>query len=126
VPVHPTLAKILAAWKLSHWERIYGRAPTPDDFVVPTRNMTPVDSSDANHALKADLAVLGLRLEAGEHRDRGGHDLRGWYQTRTIEDGGDSLIIRRTTHAPPRGRSSRSRSSTGRCWSLGQRLGQPS
>jgi integrase len=22
VPVHPTLAKILAAWKLSHWERL--------------------------------------------------------------------------------------------------------
>lgn len=22
VPVHPTLARILAAWKLSHWERV--------------------------------------------------------------------------------------------------------
>lgn len=28
------------------------------------------------------------------------HDLRSWYQTRCIEDGADSPIIRRTTHAP--------------------------
>ncbi|HTL32338.1 MAG TPA: hypothetical protein VL326_04410, partial [Kofleriaceae bacterium] len=53
-------------------------------------------------AFTADLARLGLRVDAGEERDRGGHDLRGWYKTRTIEDGADSLIIRRTTHAPPR------------------------
>jgi len=61
-----------------------------------------VDSADAVHAFKADLEALGLRVEAGERRDRGGHDLRGWSKTRCIEDGADSLIIRRTTHAPPR------------------------
>jgi hypothetical protein len=27
VPVHVMLARVLAAWKLSHWERIYGHAP---------------------------------------------------------------------------------------------------
>ena len=70
--------------------------------MVPTRNLTPIDASDAMHAFKADLESLGLRVEAGERRDRGGHDLRGWYKTRCIEDGADSLIIRRTTHAPPR------------------------
>jgi hypothetical protein len=26
-PVHPTLARMLAAWKLSHGERVDGRAP---------------------------------------------------------------------------------------------------
>jgi hypothetical protein len=36
VPVHTALGRILAAWKLSHWERIYGRAPAADDLVVPT------------------------------------------------------------------------------------------
>jgi integrase len=102
VPMHPTLAKILATWRLSHWSRLYGRQPTLDDLVVPTRNLTPIAASDAVHAFKADLEVLGLRVEAGERRDRGGHDLRGWYKTRCIEDGADSLIIRRTTHAPPR------------------------
>jgi hypothetical protein len=29
------------------------------------------------YAFKDDLETLGLRIEAGEHRDRGGHDLRG-------------------------------------------------
>jgi integrase len=29
VPVYATLAGILAAWKLSHWERIYGARPRP-------------------------------------------------------------------------------------------------
>jgi hypothetical protein len=100
--MHPTLAKIIATWRLSHWSRLYGRQPTPDDLVVPTRNLTPIDASDAVHAFKDDLESLGLRVEAGERRDRGGHDLRGWYKTRCIEDGADSLIIRRTTHAPPR------------------------
>ena len=99
VPMHPTLAKIIATWRLSHWARLCGRQPTLDDLVVPTRHGTPVDSADAVHAFKADL---GLRVEAGERRDHGGHDLRGWYKTRCIEDGADSLIIRRTTHAPPR------------------------
>jgi hypothetical protein len=27
--VYATLAGILAAWKLSHWERIYGARPRP-------------------------------------------------------------------------------------------------
>lgn len=102
VPLHPTLAKILASWKLEHWERTYGRQPTADDFVVPTRTMKPVDGADAVNAMKADLATLGLRVEAGKKRDRGGHDLRSWYKTRCIEDGGDSLIVRLTTHAPPK------------------------
>jgi integrase len=47
VPMHLTLAKILAAWRLSHWSRPYGRQPTLDDLVVPTRNLTPIETSDA-------------------------------------------------------------------------------
>ena len=102
VPVHPVLAKVLAEWKQSHWERVYGRSPGLDDLVVPTRNMTSVNAADAGKAFKLDLAELGLRVGAGEHRDRGGHDLRSWYETRAIEDGADSLILRRTTHAAPK------------------------
>lgn len=102
VPVHPTLLRILQAWRDSHWVRVYGRKPTKDDFIVPTRSFRPVHPSDANEALKVDLVALELRVEAGSLRDRGGHDLRGWYQTQAIEDGADSLLIRRTTHAAPK------------------------
>jgi hypothetical protein len=39
IPVHAVLARMLAEWKLSGWERTYGRAPTADDFIIPTRNL---------------------------------------------------------------------------------------
>lgn len=35
VPVHPTLAAMLAEWKLGGWPAMYGRAPGPDDLIVP-------------------------------------------------------------------------------------------
>jgi len=98
VPVHPTLAKILTAWRTKHWERIYGRAPTPDDYVAPTRNMTPVDPDDAGDSFKLDLANLGLRIDAGEHRDRGGHDLRAWFITTAQECGAHRDLLRVVTH----------------------------
>ncbi len=99
VPMHPTLAKVLAAWKLEHWERIYGRKPTDDDFVVPTRTFSCVNVADAGHAMTDDLEALGLRVKAGKTRKRGGHDLRSWFLTRCIEDGADSAIVRSFTHA---------------------------
>jgi integrase len=99
VPLHPTLAKILAAWKLEHWERIYGRKPKDDDYVVPTRNFTCVNVADAGRAMPDDLLALGLRVKAGKKRKRGGHDLRSWFETRCIEDGGDSKLIDRLLHA---------------------------
>jgi integrase len=100
VPIHPTLARVLAAWRLL-WPTVYGRALELDDLVVPARTMRPIAAADAGHALKADLGALGLRVAAGAHRDRGGHDLRGWYLTQTIVDGADPVLLRRTTHAAP-------------------------
>lgn len=102
VPEHPVTTAILDAWHDVHWERIYGRKPTPDDFIVPARTGSCVDAGDANEAFKRDLKALGLRVEAGERRDRGGHDLRSWFMTQTIDDGADSLIADRFTHAPPK------------------------
>lgn len=102
VPIHPTLAKILAAWKLM-WANVYGRHLTDDDFVVPTRTFRSVAGKDACEAMLRDFATLGLRDKAGKTRNRGGHDLRSWYLTRAVEDGADFLIIRRTTHAAPKG-----------------------
>jgi integrase len=102
VPMHPTLAKIIAAWKLEHWERIYGRRPTDDDFVVPARTMRCVNAADAGHAMQDDFAALGIRHKAGKHRNRGGHDLRSWYRTRCIEDDADSTLIDRTSHSAPK------------------------
>jgi hypothetical protein len=90
---------IAVLWRLEHWRRIYGRQPTADDFVVPTRTMSCVNVADTGHALTQNLPALGLRVEAGKTRKRGGHDLRSWFQTRCIEDGADSVIVRSFTHA---------------------------
>jgi integrase len=98
VPVHPTLAKILAAWRVSHWERVYGRKSTSDDLIVPTRAMNPIAVSDAARYYKEDLRTLGIRVEAGQYRDRGGHDLRAWFITTCQEHGAHRDLLRVVTH----------------------------
>ncbi len=99
VPVHAELAARLAVWRKS-WTEHYGRAPKPDDLVVPTRNLTMVDVADAGHAMHADLEKLGLRVMAGETRKRGGHDLRSWFIGACQEAGAHREILRLVTHTP--------------------------
>jgi hypothetical protein len=41
VPVHPMLAAMLAEWKLGGWAEMMGRAPGPDDLIVPLPQMPP-------------------------------------------------------------------------------------
>jgi integrase len=74
VPVHPTLARVLTEWKLAGWERTYGRIPTPDDLIAPTRNMTERTAHETPKQLHEDLDTLGLRR-------RRGHDLRRTFIT---------------------------------------------
>lgn len=97
VPVHPELKRMLEAWR-KLWPSIYGDEPTPDDYIVPTRNRTPIDPDDAVVAFKVDLHELGLRIDAGEHRDRGGHDLRAWFITTARDDGGRQDVLEAVTH----------------------------
>jgi integrase len=51
VPVIPTLARILAEWKLSGWPAMFGRAPTPDDLIVPK---APIYTHNNGHPLSDD------------------------------------------------------------------------
>jgi len=97
VPVHPELARLLAAWR-ELWEQVYGDPPTPSDYIVPTRNRTPISPTDAQIAFKADLAAHGLRVTAGDHRARGGHDLRAWFISAALEDGANTIDLYAVTH----------------------------
>ncbi len=54
MPAHPTLAAILAEWKLSAWAAMMGRQPTPDDLIVP---MPP----DAALRRRSDWTPEGMR-----------------------------------------------------------------
>lgn len=93
VPVHPTLARVLAEWKLSGFERTYGRGPVEEDLIVPSRNFTPRDKHEAPKQLRADLKLLGLR-------PRRGHDLRRTFITLAQVDGARRDLLETITHGP--------------------------
>jgi integrase len=106
VPAHPTLAGILAEWRLAGWARAFGRAPGPDDLVVPVtpepprkgRRVAPGSMRDCHWARKRlmiDLAKLELR-------HRRSHDLRRTGISLAQDDGADRSLLRWATHAPPR------------------------
>lgn len=102
VPVHPELAKVLRLWREQHWPRIYGRVHSADDLIVPTRTQKPVSANDAVRYLKDDAATLGFNLEVSAHRDRGGHDLRGWFITTCLDNGASIEALQRVTHTKPK------------------------
>jgi integrase len=93
VPVHPTLARVLAEWKLAGWERTFGRAPTAADLIVPTRRLTVRPSPDAQRTLLLDLTELGLR-------GRRGHDMRRTFISLACADGARRDLLEAVTHGP--------------------------
>lgn len=93
VPVHPTLARLLAEWKLAGFERTYGRQPTSEDLIVPTLNFTARANHEAPKQLRQDLATLGLR-------PRRGHDLRRTFITLAQVDGARRDLLETVTHGP--------------------------
>jgi integrase len=95
VPVHPTLSKVLADWKLNGWFRYCRRAPTADDLIVPSP-LDPADYMSATSALKRlheDCARLNLRA-------RRSHDMRRSFVTLGIADGGRKEILHWVSHGP--------------------------
>lgn len=93
MPVHPTLASILAAWKLGGWVKLFGRQPELDDLIVPSREGR---YRNVNHGLKRfyeDLERIGLR-------PRRQHDTRRTFITLAQADGGRKDILRWATHGP--------------------------
>ena len=93
VRVHPTLARVLAEWKLAGWERTYGRMPTPDDLITPSLNMTERSAQETPKQLHEDLDTLGLH-------QRRGHDLRRTFITLAQVDGARRDLLETITHGP--------------------------
>ena len=104
VPVHPTLAAMLAEWKLSGWAAMMGQAPGPDDLIVPLppaaaaarRSRTGEAFRGHDYSGKRwrddDLPALGWR-----HRRH--YDMRATFITLALEDGADPDVIKtRVTH----------------------------
>ena len=59
VPVHPTLAAMLAEWKLGGWPELMGRAPGPDDLIVPLPRTRPIGAVRAPASRTAQPATRG-------------------------------------------------------------------
>jgi len=104
VPVHPTLAAILAEWRLHGWAQMMGREPEPDDLIVPlppsdaearTRKSGEPFRPDYYSRMRwvdEDLPALGWR-----HRRH--YDTRATFITLALEDGADRETIEtRVTH----------------------------
>jgi integrase len=93
VPVHPMLARVLASWKLSGWQRAFKRQPKPDDLVVPAREG---GSRNVCYSLKTfhrDLEGLGLRK-------RRHYDTRRTFISLAQADGARKDVLRWVTHGP--------------------------
>lgn len=95
VPVHPVLAEVLAAWKARGWSAIFGREPTMDDFVLPSRRMTARGVDNGNRYLHEDCAKLKLT-------PRHVHCTRRTFISLAQDDGGEAAKLKWVTHAPPK------------------------
>ena len=105
MPVHPTLAAMLDAWKAEGWGAMMGRAPSPDDLVVPRppehtdrrrsgRGNTMRDKNYSGKRLRDDdLPALGFR-------HRRGHDLRRTMISIARTDGARKDLLELCTHNP--------------------------
>ena len=101
MPVHPTLAAMLAEWKLSGWPALMGRAPTPEDLIVPMPKSMRIalgkmrSKNDSYKRLRGDLRALGVR-------HRRGHDLRRTMISLARTDGARKDLLELCTHTPRR------------------------
>ena len=111
VPVHPTLAAMLAEWKLHGWEAMMGRKPTPEDLILPlppkaaaarrSREGDACRSNDYSGKLWRDHDMKMLQAEGWRYREP--YATKATFITLVIEDGANPEIIRlRVTHAKPR------------------------
>jgi integrase len=124
IPVHPTLAAILAEWKLAGWAEMMGRPPGSEDLIVP---LPPADAAarvtrreaepfrptyySARRWRDEDLPALGFR-------PRRHYDMRATFITLALEDGADEHILEtRVTHTK-KSRSAFDGYNRGRQWEI--------
>jgi len=93
MPVHPTLARILAEWKLSGFEQLTGRTPQPDDPIVPSRRGAYRNVNASLRRFHEDLERIGLRA-------RRQHDARRSFISIARADGAVADTLHFATHGP--------------------------
>lgn len=123
VPVHPTLAAMLAEWKLHGWEAMMGRERKPDDLILP---LPPADAAarraregepfrtepyNGKRWREVDAPLLGWRY-------REMYAMKSTFITLVLDDGADPHVIEsRVTHTK-RSRSAFDGYNRGRQWEI--------
>lgn len=103
VPVHPVLADMLVEWRHA-WATVHGRAPGPDDLIVPLPPEVKRTRRTGERFRGWDYT--GRRWREIDAKIVGGHqrsvyDTRATFITLALEDGADREIVRsRITHTP--------------------------
>jgi integrase len=95
IPIHPTLAKVLATWRLSGYQRMLRRKAKPDDLIVPGREGGFRNDGWALKCSHGDLAALGLRK-------RRHYDSRATFISLAEGHGARDDMVRWITHPSPR------------------------
>jgi len=124
VPVHPTLAKMLAEWKAVGWKQMIGRAPTLDDLIVPNaptllhssgvplapvlqeaerervRKLAP---GSIDHCRTPQVGLKQSRLDCTKlgMRERRNHDARRTMISLARAGGASKDLLEWVTHGPP-------------------------
>lgn len=128
VPVHPTLAAILAEWKLSGWSAMCGREPEPDDLILPlppdaasarrTREGEPFRTEPYNGKRWREVDAPAIAKLAPEWRYRELYAMKATFITLVLDDGADPHVIEsRVTHTK-RSRSAFDGYNRGRQWEI--------
>ena len=96
VPVHPTLAKVLAAWKLTGWRAWTGNKEQPrgEDLIIPNKRGVHRDVRKALEDFHEDLERLGLRK-------RRHYDARRTFISLGLDAGASKDILQSITHPRP-------------------------
>lgn len=107
VPVHPTLAAMLAEWKLGGWPAMFGRAPGPDDLIAPLPPETVRRRKRVGEPMRGDHYTyrrwIDFDLPMLGWRHRAVYTTKSTFITLAIEDGADADILEhRVTHTKPR------------------------
>jgi integrase len=92
IPVHTTLAAILAEWRLDGARALLGRRPEPEDFIVPFPDGTCRSQSRSAYYLRSDCRRVGIASKQTTHA------ARRTFVTLAIAGGAAESWVRRITH----------------------------
>ena len=128
VPVHPTLASMLAEWRLAGWASMMGRDPEPDDLILPlppaaaaarrTREGEPFRTEPYNGKRWREVDAPALAKLGPEWRYRELYAMKATFITLVLDDGADPHVIEsRVTHTK-KSRSAFDGYNRGRQWEI--------